>query len=58
MIFTEESQMVQSYVLLIERKFKVLDDVPVFFNLKDVVEEVINRKEDKEDVVEAPTEEK
>lgn len=49
MIFTKESQIVKNYILLIEQKEKTLDDVPNLFNLKEVVESVINTKNDMED---------
>lgn len=37
MFFTKESQIVQSYVLLIQKEIKTLDDVPELYNLKEVV---------------------
>lgn len=42
MNFTEESQLVKDYVLLIKHNKMTLDDIPNIFNLKDVVENVVN----------------
>lgn len=42
MTFTIESQTVNNYVLLIEQKVMTIDEIPKLFNLKEVVESVIN----------------
>ena len=42
MTFAKNSAIVKSYVFLIKRELRTLDDVPKVFNLYDVVEEVIN----------------
>lgn len=44
MEFTAESQTVKNYVLLINQGVKSIDEVPNIFNLKEVVESVINNK--------------
>ncbi|GEM_PF-2566649 len=44
MEFTKESQIVKNYVLLIEQGIKGIEDVPNLFNLKEVVESVIDTK--------------
>ena len=43
-MFTEESKLVKDYVLLIENNFKTIDDVPNFQNLKEVVQNVLDKK--------------
>lgn len=45
MNFTKESRIVQDYVLLINKDFKVLDDVPNLFNLREVVEQCLAEQE-------------
>lgn len=57
MVFTEESQAVQSYLLLIDKNLKTLADVPPLFNLKEVVAEVLKRKEEEKALQEAALEE-
>lgn len=44
MVFTKESQTVKNYLLLIDEGIKNVDEVPNLFNLKEVVEDVINNK--------------
>lgn len=44
MTFTNESQIVRNYILLVEQNVMAVDDVPNLFNLKEVVENVINSK--------------
>ena len=44
MEFTAESQIVKNYVLLIEQDIKNKDEIPNLFNLREVVESVINNK--------------
>lgn len=41
MNFTEDSQLVKDYVLLINSGKMVIDDVPSLFNLKEVVQDVL-----------------
>ena len=43
-MFTEESKLVKDYVLLIENNLKTIDDVPDFQNLKEVVQNVLDKK--------------
>lgn len=43
-MFTEESKLVKDYVLLIENNLKTIDDVPNFQNLKEVVQNVLDKK--------------
>jgi hypothetical protein len=42
MIFTIESQTVKNFVLLITKGLKTIDDVPDLFNLREVVQSVLN----------------
>jgi len=42
MTFTKNSAIVKSYVFLIDRGLRTIDDVPKVFNLYDIVEEIIN----------------
>lgn len=42
MRFTVENQLVQDYVLLINSRKITIDDVPTIFNLREVVQDVIN----------------
>ncbi|WP_022796593.1 CD1375 family protein [Bavariicoccus seileri] len=42
MTFTKDSAIVKSYVFLIKRELRTLDNVPKVFNLYEVVEEIIN----------------
>lgn len=48
MVFTKESQTVKSYVLLIKEGIKTIEDVPNLYNLREVVESVINNQNDME----------
>ena len=43
-MFTEESKLVKDYVLLIENNLKTIDDVPNFQNLREVVQNVLDKK--------------
>ena len=43
-MFTEESKLVKDYVLLIENNLKTINDVPNFQNLKEVVQNVLDKK--------------
>lgn len=43
MQFTKESSIVRSYVLLIQKEIKAIDDVPNLFNLKEVVEQCLEQ---------------
>ena len=43
-MFTEDSKLVKDYVLLIENNLKTIDDVPNFQNLKEVVQNVLDKK--------------
>lgn len=38
MIFTEDSQIVKDYLLLLEHKEINIEDVPDIFNLKEIIE--------------------
>lgn len=40
-MFNENSKLVQGYVLLIQKGVKIIDDVPNFSNLRDVVSSVL-----------------
>lgn len=40
-MFTENSKIVQDYVLLIQNGLKTIDDVPDFQNLREVVDHVL-----------------
>ena len=42
MIFTHEMQIVKNYVLLIQNGLKSMDDVPNLYNLREVVQSVLN----------------
>ena len=42
MIFTPEMQIVKNYVLLIQNGLKSMDDVPNLYNLREVVQGVLN----------------
>ena len=42
MIFTPEMQIVKNYVLLIQNGLKTMDDVPSLYNLREVVQGVLN----------------
>lgn len=42
MTFTKDMQIVKNYILLVNQGIKTLDDVPNLFNLREVVENVIN----------------
>jgi len=48
MTFTIESQTVKNYVLLINQGIMNIEEVPNLFNLREVVESVINNKNDME----------
>lgn len=41
MQFTKESSIVKSYVLLIQKEIKTIDDIPNLFNLREVVEQCL-----------------
>ena len=43
-MFTEDSKLVKDYVLLIENNLKTIDDVPNFQNLREVVQNVLDKK--------------
>lgn len=45
MIFTKESRIVQDYVLLINTRLKTFEDVPNLFNLREVVEQCLNKQD-------------
>ncbi len=40
-MFNQDSKLVKDYVLLIQKGFKTIDDVPNFDNLKEVVSNVL-----------------
>ena len=40
-MFNESSKLVKDYVLLIENGLKIIDDVPNYSNLKEVVADVL-----------------
>ena len=42
MVFTPEMQIVKNYVLLINNGLKTIDDVPNLYNLREVVQGVLN----------------
>jgi len=42
MVFTTQSQIVKNYVLLIQSGLKTMDDVPNLYNLREVVQSVLN----------------
>lgn len=50
MVFTKESQTVKNYILLINEGVKSKEEVPNLFNLKEVVEDVINNKNNMEGI--------
>lgn len=43
MIFTQESQTVKNYLLLIEKGERTIDDVPPIYNLKEVVNQCLEQ---------------
>ena len=43
-MFNENSKLVKDYVLLIENNLKTIDDVPNFQNLKEVVQNFLDKK--------------
>lgn len=43
-MFTEDSKLVKDYVLLIENNLKTINDVPNFQNLREVVQNVLDKK--------------
>lgn len=43
MEFTKESSIVKSYVLLIQKDMKTIEDVPNLFNLKEVVQQCLEQ---------------
>lgn len=43
MVFTSESQTVKNYVLLINEGERTLEDVPILFNLKEVVAQCLEQ---------------
>ena len=43
MNFTCDSQIVKSYVLLINKGLRVFDDVPALFNLREVVQQCLEQ---------------
>lgn len=43
MIFTCDSQIVKSYVLLINKELRTFDDVPDLFNLREVVQQCLEQ---------------
>ncbi len=43
MIFTQESQIVKNYLLLIQEGIKTADDVPNIYNLKEVVQQCLSK---------------
>lgn len=43
MVFTKDSRIVQDYVLLINKGFKTMDEVPNLFNLKEVVQQCLEQ---------------
>lgn len=44
MVFTEDSQLVKDYVLLLKHDRIKLEEIPNIFNLKDVVENVVKNQ--------------
>lgn len=44
--FTKDSQLVKDYVLLINNKKMMIDGVPNLFNLKEVVQDVLDNQTD------------
>lgn len=48
MTFTKESQTVKNYILLINQGIMTIEEVPNLFNLKEVVESVIDNQNNME----------
>ena len=46
MVFTQESQLVKNYVLLINNNLMTFDEVPNLFNLREVVQNVLDNQND------------
>lgn len=58
MNFTKESQIVNSYVVLIEKGLESYENVPDIFNLRDAVKEALIDKEIKSNSIDGDTDKK